>query len=79
MNILAAITRERRKLEKQVGKLQRELDGLTAAAKAMGSSASDGLGKAQKRVMSAAARAKISAAMKKRWSKVKAGARKAMS
>jgi hypothetical protein len=33
MNILAAIRRERRKLEKQVGKLQRELDGLTGQPK----------------------------------------------
>ena len=79
MNILAAIKHERRKLEKQVGKLQRQLDGLSAAAKALGNSATDGLGEARKRVMSPAARAKISAAMKRRWSKVKAGARKAAS
>ena len=79
MNILAAIKRERRKLEEQVGRLQRELDGLTAAAKALGSSASDGLGKVEKRVMSAAARAKISTAMKRRWAKVKTGVRKAAS
>ncbi len=78
MNILAAITSEKRKLEKEVSKLQRELDGLTAAAKALGNSASDGLGKAQKRVMSAAARAKISAAVKRRWAKVRAGTKKAV-
>jgi hypothetical protein len=34
MNILAAIKREERKLEKQVGKLQHQLDGVRAAAKA---------------------------------------------
>ena len=34
MNILGAIRREERKLQKRVGKLQRQLDGLTAAAKA---------------------------------------------
>ena len=79
MNILDAIRREERKLEKQVGKLQRELDGLTAAAKALGNSATDGLGRAQKRVMSAAARAKISAAMKRRWAKVRAGTKKVVS
>ena len=79
MNILAAIKRERRKLEKQVGKLQRQLDGLTAAAKALGNSAGRELNKAEKRVMSPAARAKISAAMKKRWSKIRAGAKKAVS
>ena len=79
MNILAAIKREKRKLEKQVGKLQRELDGLTGAAKALGDAATDGFGTAKKRVMSAAARAKISAAAKRRWAKVKAGAKKAVS
>jgi hypothetical protein len=79
MNILGAIRREERKLEKQVGKLQRRLDGLKAAAKALGNSASNELGKARKRVLSAAARAKISAAAKRRWAKVKAGARKAVS
>jgi len=79
MNILGAIRREQRKLEKQAAKLHRQLDGLKAAAKALGNSASNELGKAKKRVMSAAARAKISAAMKRRWTKVKAGARKAAS
>ena len=79
MNILAAIRREKRKVEKQVGKLQRELDGLTGAAKALRAAATDGFGTAKKRVMSAAARAKISAAAKRRWAKVKAGAKKAVS
>jgi len=79
MNILDAIRREERKLEKQVGKLQRELDGLTAAATALGKSVSNEMGKAQKRVMSAAARAKISKAAKRRWAKVRAGAKKAVS
>jgi len=36
MNILAGIRREERRLEKQLGKPQRELDGLKAAAKALG-------------------------------------------
>jgi prophage DNA circulation protein len=79
MNILAAIRREEQKLEKQVGKLQGQLEGLKTAAKALGNSASDRLDNTRKRVMSAAARAKISAAAKKRWAKVKAGARKAAS
>ncbi len=73
MDILAAIRREQRELEKQVSKLQRQLDGLSAAAKALGGYATDGIGKVQKRVLSAAARAKISAAAKRRWAKVKAG------
>ena len=79
MTILAAIRREERKLEKRAGKLQRQLDGLKAAAQALGNSASNQLGKARKRVMSMAARAKMSAAAKRRWAKVKAGAKKAVS
>jgi len=78
MNILGAIRREERKLQKQAAKLQRQLNGRKAAAKVLGSSAGN-LGKAQKRVMSAAARAKISVAAKRRWAKVRAGARKAAS
>jgi hypothetical protein len=36
MDILAAIKREERKLQKQLGKLQRQLDRVQAAAKALG-------------------------------------------
>jgi hypothetical protein len=79
MNILAAIRREERRLEKQVGRLQKQLDGLRSAANALGDSAMDGAGRVQKRVMSAAARAKISRAAKRRWAKIKAGAGKATS
>jgi hypothetical protein len=79
MNILATIRREERKLQKQAVKLQRQLNGLKAAAKVLGNSAGNEVGKARKRVMSAAARAKISAAAKRRWAKVKAGVRKAAS
>ena len=39
MNILAAIKREERKLEKQLGRLNHQLNGVRAAAKAMGGSA----------------------------------------
>lgn len=46
MNVLEAIRREQRKIERQVSKFQRELDKLNAAAKALGSSASDGFGRA---------------------------------
>jgi hypothetical protein len=76
MNILAAIRREERKLEKRVGKLQRQLNGLKAAAKMLSNSASNELGKARKRVLSAAGRARISAAARRRWAKVKAERRK---
>jgi hypothetical protein len=79
MNILAAIRRGERKLEKQARKVQKQLEGLRAAANALGDSATDGAGRVQKRVMSAAARAKISRAAKRRWTKVRAGARKAAS
>ena len=79
MNILTTIRREERKLEKRVGKLQGQLDGLKGAAQALGNSASDQLRRARKRVLSAAGRGKISAAAKRRWAKVKAGAKKAVS
>ena len=76
MNILAAIKREERKLEGHLGKLQRQLDGVRAAAKALGDSASRDFTSAKKRVLSAAARAKISKAAKKRWAKIRAQAKK---
>jgi hypothetical protein len=76
MNLLATIRREERVLEKQLGKLQRELAGVRAAAQALGR---NGLQKAKKRVLSAAARQKISRAAKRRWARVRAGAKKAVS
>ena len=79
MNILAVIRREERKLEKRLGKMQHELEGLRTAAKALGRTAGKELAGAKKRVLSAAARAKISAAAKRRWARVKAGAKKAVS
>ena len=79
MNILAAIKREERKLEKRLGRLQHELDGVRAAAKALGRSADRELTGVKKRVLSAAGRAKISKAAKKRWARVKAQAKKAVS
>jgi len=77
MNLLATIKREERVLEKQLGKLQHQLSGVRAAARALlGRSTGDGLNRAKKRVLSAAARAKISRAAKRRWAKVRAGAKK---
>ncbi len=78
MKILAAIKREERKLEKQVSKLQRELDGLRAAARSLGRSAGRDLAGMKKRVLSEAGRAKIAQAARKRWAKVRAEAKKAM-
>jgi hypothetical protein len=79
MKILAAIRREERKLEKQVGKLQKQLDGVRAAAKALGNSAGREAMRVKKRVLSAAGRAKIAKAARKRWAKVRAQAKKALS
>jgi hypothetical protein len=77
MNILATIKREERKLEKRLGKLQHQLNGVRAAAKALGSSAGKEITTVKKRVLSAAGRAKIAKAAKKRWAKIRAQAKKA--
>lgn len=76
MDILAAIKREEKKLEKQLGKLRHQLTGIRAAAKALGDSTSREVATVKKRVLSAAARAKISKATKKRWAKFRAQAKK---
>ena len=76
MDILAAIKREERKLEKQLGRLQHQLNGVRAAAKVLGDSTKQELTRAKKRVLSAAARAKIGKAAKKRWAKFRAQAKK---
>jgi hypothetical protein len=76
MDILAAIKREERKLERQLGKLQHQLNGVRAAAKALGDSTNREIKGVKKRVMSAAARAKIGKAAKKRWAKFRAQAKK---
>jgi hypothetical protein len=76
MDILAAIKREEKKLEKQLGKLQHQLSGVRAAAQALGNSAGKELKKVKKRTLSAAARAKIGKAAKKRWAKFRAEAKK---
>jgi hypothetical protein len=72
MDLLAAIKREERRLEKELGNLQHKLNGLRAAARALGSKASREVTEVKKRVMSAAARAKISKATKARWAKFSA-------
>jgi hypothetical protein len=77
MDILAAIKREEKKLEKHLGKLQHQLSGVRAAAKALGDSTNRELTGVKKRVLSAAARAKIGKAAKKRWAKFRAQAKKA--
>lgn len=74
MNILAAIKAEQRKLEKQVGDLQKQLKGVRDAAKSLGQSTNHSV-----RKLSAEARAQISRSQKRRWAKVKAGVKKAVS
>jgi hypothetical protein len=76
MDILAAIKREERKLEKQLGKLQHQLNGVKAAARALGGSAERKVVGVKKRVLSPAGRAAIVKAAKKRWAKVRKQAKK---
>jgi hypothetical protein len=72
MDLLAAIKREERKLEKELGQLQLKLSGIRAAAKALGDKTVREVTQVKKRVLSAAARAKISKATKARWAKFRA-------
>jgi hypothetical protein len=76
MSILKAIKREEKKVEAQLAKLQHQLNGIRAAAKALGDSANREVTTVKKRVMSAAARARIGKATKKRWAKFRAQAKK---
>jgi hypothetical protein len=76
MDLLATIMREERKLEKELTTLQNQLSGVRAAAKVLGSSASREVKQVKKRVLSAAAKAKISRAAKRRWAKFRAQAKK---
>jgi hypothetical protein len=76
MNILSAIKREQRKLEKQLAAIQHRLRGIKTAAEALGRSADKQVTKGTKRVLSAAARAKIGKATKKRWERLRAEAKK---
>ncbi len=77
MDLLAAIKREERTLEKELAKLQGKLNGVRAAAKALGTKARREVTEVKKRVMSAAARAKISKATRARWARFRAQAKKA--
>ena len=72
MDLLSAIKREERKLEKELAKLQGKLSGVRAAAKALGDTTVQEVTQVKKRVMSAAARARISKATKARWAKFRA-------
>jgi len=74
MDILAALKQEEAKLEKQADIVRQQLDTVRSAMKILGreiASSSEPIGK-KKRVMSAAARAKIAKAQKERWAKFRA-------
>jgi hypothetical protein len=62
-----------------MSKLQHQLNAIRSAAKAFGHTAAVEVKGAKKRVLSAAGRAAISKAAKKRWAKVKKQAKKAIS
>ena len=76
MSILAAIRREQKKARKKLAKLQHQLSGLEAAAKALGDSTNHEIKSVKKRVLSGAGRAAIAKAAKKRWAKVRKQAKK---
>jgi hypothetical protein len=74
MDILAALRQEEAKLKRHADTVRQQLDNVRAAMKILGrevASSGKPIGK-KKRVLSAAARAKISKAQRKRWAKVKA-------
>ncbi len=72
MDILAALRQEEAKWEKQASAAQQQLETVRAAMKLFrGETAGKRTG-GKKRVMSAAARAKISKATKERWAKFRA-------
>ena len=79
MNILAAIKREERKLEKQLGKPNHLLSAVRMAAKALGHSTEREVVGVKKRVLSAAGRAAIIKGAKKRWAKVRKQAKRCVS
>jgi hypothetical protein len=78
MSVLAAIRREKKKVRKQLAKLQNQLSGLDAAARALGDSTSKEIKVVKKRVLSAAGRAAIVKGAKKRWAQVRKQAKKAV-
>jgi hypothetical protein len=73
MDILAALRQEEAKLQKQADKVRQQLDALRGAMKILGGKGDSAkpIGN-KKRVMSAAARAKIGKATKERWARFRA-------
>jgi hypothetical protein len=76
MDILSALKREEAKFEKMVDTVRQQLDTVRAAIKLFGGTSSSGKTtgqtKRKKNVMSAATKAKIAKAAKKRWAQIRA-------
>ena len=72
MDILAALKREEAKFEKLMENARQQMDTVRAAIKVFGSTKSRGKTKRKKNIMSAATKAKIAKAARKRWAKIKA-------
>jgi hypothetical protein len=79
MSILTAIRHEQKKVKKNLTRLQNRLSGLEAAAKVLGDSTNKEIKSVKKHVLSAAGRAAIVKAAKKRWAKVRKRAKRAVS
>ena len=78
---MAALTQAEAKLKKQADRARKQLDAVRGAMKALGREVASGskrIGrkKLKKRVMSAAARARIGKATKARWAKFRAEKKK---
>ena len=72
MDILTALKQEEAKWKKQASVAQQQLDTVRAAMKLFSGKTTGKRTGGKKRVMSAAARAKISKATKERWAKFRA-------
>jgi len=75
MKLLAALEREAEKLTKAKASLERQLNAISAAVKAFGSTlAADSVNgrKKRRRPMSASAKARIAKAQRQRWAKIRA-------
>jgi uncharacterized protein YhaN len=75
MKLLRALQKEARKLAKAKANLERQLNAISAAVRAFGSTlaaeSADGR-KKRKRHMSASAKARIAKAQRQRWAKIRA-------
>jgi hypothetical protein len=78
MDILTALRREERKIEKELGRLQNRLQGVRAAANALRDPEGLEFAMGKKRVMSAAGRARVGEASRARWARVRAEAAQAV-